>query len=303
VDFSRADFRGVVSTLATFVDCDFSHARLIKLNFGGSRFIRCRFAGELREVEFADRAFESPSEALPNPMEDVDFSDATLDYVEFQKLDLERVRFPADADHLVLEDHYVCILRRAVQELAGMSCSRATAPHLLRGSLSRRLRFAASGQRRGVFSRMNLGNTEEERDFAVDLLLRAQRACAEDTHRDQHAVPPTKLRFIRANTDSEFVDAPSLFRPVVFALRDEFSFDEGLPVFDRTWGPWETDLSAGETSALHGELLLALRWLDESRDAAIYGETRVRLSDELRLLLALTERATRDRSGMHVIPV
>jgi hypothetical protein len=48
VDFSGADFRGRATSAAVYQDCDFSRARLDKVDFESSSLIRCRFAGVLR---------------------------------------------------------------------------------------------------------------------------------------------------------------------------------------------------------------------------------------------------------------
>src|SRR5205807_9649259 len=85
VSFAHADLRDFVSTTGTFVDCDFSYARIAKNDFESSSFIRCKFAGELREVIFWDHGFKT-GKPNPNPMEDVDFSEAKLHWVEFRRL-------------------------------------------------------------------------------------------------------------------------------------------------------------------------------------------------------------------------
>jgi uncharacterized protein YjbI with pentapeptide repeats len=52
VDFSGADMRGTAHGVAAFSDCLFDHTNLTKVEFQGSRFKRCKFIGELREVQF-----------------------------------------------------------------------------------------------------------------------------------------------------------------------------------------------------------------------------------------------------------
>ena len=66
----------------------FEGTRLDGVDFQSSSFIRCRFAGELREVIFWDRGFET-GKPDANPMDEVDFRDATLPWVEFRHLNLD----------------------------------------------------------------------------------------------------------------------------------------------------------------------------------------------------------------------
>jgi uncharacterized protein YjbI with pentapeptide repeats len=172
VDFSRADFRDAVSSTATFVDCDFSYARLVKIDFDSSGFIRCRFAGELREVTFWDHGFKT-GKPDPNPMEDVDFSNATLRWVEFRRLDLDRVRFPNDADHIVVRN-FPCVLRSILGALHG---NESPAARHLRVFCEHDLKWIGEHQQVGVFQRLDLGDDEDDRDFAVEHIRRAEREC------------------------------------------------------------------------------------------------------------------------------
>lgn len=90
VNFQKADMSRLNSSTATYIDCDFSDAKLEKIDFESSGFIRCRFAGELREVVFWDHGFKT-GKPDPNPTEDVDFSRAKLRWVEFRRLNLDCV--------------------------------------------------------------------------------------------------------------------------------------------------------------------------------------------------------------------
>jgi uncharacterized protein YjbI with pentapeptide repeats len=117
--FDRTDMRGTCYQSAVFVNCRFDHANLTKVDFQGSRFTRCVFRGELREVLFYDQGFRG--EALEaNQMEKVDFSGAQLRWVEFRRLDLETVVFPSDNDHIVIPN-YRTFLDHALRELQGSS--------------------------------------------------------------------------------------------------------------------------------------------------------------------------------------
>src|ERR1051326_7559017 len=50
-DFSASDFRVAVSWMASYVECDFSSAKLAKVKFEQCALARCRFAGPLREAD------------------------------------------------------------------------------------------------------------------------------------------------------------------------------------------------------------------------------------------------------------
>jgi hypothetical protein len=74
---------------------------LDKVEFGGSSFLDCRFAGEVREVIFYRRTLQA--EELPdNEMKRVDFSNARLRWTAFRDLNLDTVLFPNDGEHLIL---------------------------------------------------------------------------------------------------------------------------------------------------------------------------------------------------------
>jgi hypothetical protein len=64
---------------------------------------------------FHDHGFKT-GKPDPNPMEEVDFSEAELRSVEFRRLDHDRVKFPQSTDPLIVH-HYECVLERAVREL------------------------------------------------------------------------------------------------------------------------------------------------------------------------------------------
>lgn len=172
VDFSRADMRGVLPSTATYTDCDFSYARLDKVEFDSSGFIRCRFAGELREVIFYDRGFKRTE---LNPMEDVDFSKAQLRWVEFRRLNLDRVALPEDDEHLKVRN-YRCVLQKALNSAVGESPEARRVTVLLR----HRLKWIGPQQEIGIFNRLDLrengGATLEE--YAVRILLQAEVDCS-----------------------------------------------------------------------------------------------------------------------------
>lgn len=172
VTFARADFRGASCTTATFVDCDFSQARLVKIDFQSSSFIRTRFAGELREVTFWDHGFKT-GKPDANPMEDVDFSDAVFREVDFRRLNLDRVTFPTRPGHIVVR-HYPCVLERAMATLDG---DESLVGRLLRAVLGHRAKWVGPDQRVGVFS---LSDFDEpgEAERVTELLAKLERECA-----------------------------------------------------------------------------------------------------------------------------
>ena len=179
VDFSRADMRGIESLEATYIDCDFSHARLDQVEFGGSSFIRCRFAGVLRDVLFYERAIDG-EKPDPNPMEDVDFTDAELIFCDFRNLDLKRMKLPTSPDQIIVR-HYPCVLRRASERLEGDE--RPVALGLL-GLIENGLDWLAPGREIGIYHREEFADKGPEGMRWVDQFLRELEAeCAEEAER------------------------------------------------------------------------------------------------------------------------
>lgn len=169
VDFSGADLRGIVSPGADFEDCNFSGAHLDGTDFQSSSFVRCRFAGRLADVIFWDHGFRT-GKAAPNQMEDVDFDKATLHHVEFRRLNLDRVRFPASPDHVVIRA-YRATLDRAIVELAGLD---TPAGRRARALLEHRRRWAGPHQEVGVFNMTDLGDTDLDATWLADILRRCE---------------------------------------------------------------------------------------------------------------------------------
>lgn len=176
VSFCHADMRGILSSTATFASCDFSHARLDKVDFQSSSFIRCRFAGEVRGVLFYDLAYKSPK-SDPNPMDDIDFSGAHLRRVEFRHLNLDRVRFPEDDDHILLKN-YGCVLQKAI---AAARSSQHPSSKALIAVLQNRLKWIGPKQQIGVFNRLDFrksGGIEKE-EFVLGVLRQAELECSQ----------------------------------------------------------------------------------------------------------------------------
>ena len=118
--FRRTDLRETIYEYPTFADCDFSNAKLGAVDFGWSRFTRCRFAGRLKGVWFrGTAAWASISDleryrsqgidpsSIVNRMEDVDFTEAYLDDVSFtQGIDLSTCKFPVGQGHIIVKDRH-----------------------------------------------------------------------------------------------------------------------------------------------------------------------------------------------------
>lgn len=151
VDFAAADLRQIACTAAEFVECTFKDTRLSKIDFQTSSFSNCSFEGELREVLFYRKGFDSES-LPPNNMVGVDFTRAKLRFVEFRGLDLEDVRFPADQDHIVLND-YPKTLDRLIQVFEAQS---DVASKKLTAYLRVLRKWAGPKQRRGIVNKYDL---------------------------------------------------------------------------------------------------------------------------------------------------
>jgi uncharacterized protein YjbI with pentapeptide repeats len=172
--FCRASMAAVVSPAAAFEDCDFSFAKLYKIDFQSSSFIRCRFAGELREVIFYDHGFKT-GKPSPNPMLDVDFRKATLRWVEFRRLNLDRVSLPLDENHIVVR-HYRCALNQVFEKLNVRQEPYALG---LRGIIKNRLKWIGPEQKTGIFCCLDFRELlgPEGENLALELLKSAELAC------------------------------------------------------------------------------------------------------------------------------
>ena len=123
---------------------------------------------------FHDHGFKT-GKPDPNPMEDVDFSDAELHWVEFRRLDLDSVKFPKSNNHLIVH-RYRCVLERAVRELKADSRWGKG----LFATMEHRLKWAGPRQEVGEFNRpdfLEMGG-EAEAEQAFTLLRRLEQECA-----------------------------------------------------------------------------------------------------------------------------
>lgn len=170
VDFSGADFTRTACEYADFTDVDFSDAKLVDIDFGATTFTRCKFSGRLDRLVFWSLPPNSERQTH-NTMEDVDFSEAELRWVEFRGLRLDWVRLPSDDQHIVV-GHYRCVLERMIDRLTGSS------PQA--GTFSHDLYWAHPEREIGVWHREELGKTEEEREATSALLRQFAEDCARD---------------------------------------------------------------------------------------------------------------------------
>jgi uncharacterized protein YjbI with pentapeptide repeats len=103
VSFAGSNLDRSGTSAAVYEDCDFSGAKLDRINFWQSSLVRCRFAGEVRDVIFEGRRM-GEGKPDPNPMIDVDFSEAKFDGCEFRGVSFDRVLLPSDPDLVLISD-------------------------------------------------------------------------------------------------------------------------------------------------------------------------------------------------------
>lgn len=175
VDFTKGDLRRIACTSAEFIDCLFRDTKLNKVNFGGSQFVRCTFEGELREVCFNRYGFRA-EKLPPNEMIDVDFSRAQLRTVEFRELDLDKVRFPEDEDHVILTN-YPEALDRIIGYFKGKT---DVSSRMLVADLGCLRKWVGPRQRQGVLNKKDLveglppGGEEELIKKILELISESQ---------------------------------------------------------------------------------------------------------------------------------
>ncbi|RSM64782.1 hypothetical protein DMB66_19050 [Actinoplanes sp. ATCC 53533] len=166
--FVGADLRGIVCSVAEFIDVDFSQAELAGIDFDASSFVRCTFAGVLREIIFWRKPPDSEV-TTENPMQDVDFGGAELHDVEFRQLSLERVTLPSGDGHVVVRN-YRCVLERGMDSLSGT--------HAFAAVLANQIRWAHPDRKIGIWHRDELGTTDAERNEVADILIELDAECA-----------------------------------------------------------------------------------------------------------------------------
>jgi uncharacterized protein YjbI with pentapeptide repeats len=151
VDFESADMRGTVHQCGEFRSCNFSHAKLAKVDFQGTVFVDCIFAGKLEATIFARNAFGKEG-FPPNEMKGVDLRQAQLFDVEFRNLDMKSVTWPEGDEHIVVSD-YVATLER-MERLFGSRQDGNS--RVLASTFAHMRKWAGAHQERGVLSRADV---------------------------------------------------------------------------------------------------------------------------------------------------
>ncbi len=107
VRFSKSKLNETRFSFPTIEDCQFDNCNLYAADFDGSRLKNCKFLGEVNSPwfrrhsknEFEPNFFfnQIDKTRFVNPMENIDFTEATLKYVSFSKdLDLSSCKFAQD---------------------------------------------------------------------------------------------------------------------------------------------------------------------------------------------------------------
>ena len=151
VDFAEADMRKTVHASALMSDCMFHDTRLAGVDFQGTVFRNCEFAGTLEGVLFYRSAFRGEGQP-PNEMAGVDFRNALLRDVEFRGLDLNQgVKWP-DNDDLIIVDRYKEVLEAWIEQLSEIQPPARS----LSAVAKMMLRWAGTNQVVGVVSKADL---------------------------------------------------------------------------------------------------------------------------------------------------
>lgn len=125
VEFLGADLKECIFCFPIIENCIFKDCNLIATNFDGSRMKACRFAGKVDSAWF--RGYSTSAQkslfgifnrvdpkAFPNPMEDIDFSEAELIGVSFSHgIDLSKCFFPKDDSKYIVVKNLKEIYSRA----------------------------------------------------------------------------------------------------------------------------------------------------------------------------------------------
>jgi uncharacterized protein YjbI with pentapeptide repeats len=176
IDFTDAGFRVGVSWVAHYEDCDFSNSDLTGVSIEQCALLRCRFRGDLHQVVFDGRAVSGRPPSPP--MQQVDFSGARFDRVEFVGFTLDDVILPDDPDLRVIR-RFPCAVERALGLLGPDDSEPA---RILRADLESRLhvlRVGSNPDDANVLNRRDylLDGGEPLARLAFDLLTRAEAEC------------------------------------------------------------------------------------------------------------------------------
>ena len=152
VNLARSDLRGASVGDGEYFDCDLRGAKIDGVRFHVTHLERCRFGGRMRDVVF-DGLGADPNRR--GALVDVDFSEATFEFVDFNHLDLARVVPPSQKDLHVVR-HYRCVLERWV---ARLEASSDPADARLRKYVANFIRGSLPGQDIGFFEERMLAVT------------------------------------------------------------------------------------------------------------------------------------------------
>jgi uncharacterized protein YjbI with pentapeptide repeats len=155
-DFPRARLDASWIGPATFTDCDFSDAKLKKTEFWACTLVRCKFAGELREVIFhRQRVGTDPEGAVLSSeprLEDLDLRETNLRWCSFDGFDLDGVHLPERDPGLVVIEDYDAAVDRALARLDQIDVP-IRWRRRARAQLEIMRREALPGTRLGMFNR------------------------------------------------------------------------------------------------------------------------------------------------------
>ncbi|HEY2791294.1 MAG TPA: pentapeptide repeat-containing protein [Micromonosporaceae bacterium] len=103
VSFVDARMLRMSTAAAYFVRCDFSGADLRQVNFWQSSIIDCKFGGLVKDAVFDGRML-GEQKPDPNPMLNVDFTEAVFKGCDFRGVDFSSIALPDDRDLILIDD-------------------------------------------------------------------------------------------------------------------------------------------------------------------------------------------------------
>lgn len=183
-DFSGARLGRVNADCASFRGCEFGDATLSESDFNHTVFEQCHFAGLLSQVRFraeswaVDPALGRTARPDPDCIRQCDLAAARLEEVSFDQLLLHRVTLPSGGAQLLLPD-FRRVLEAILRE-APAAGGRIGAEHLAKRA-ARELKWLPKGRDWGHLNLDDVrrGLPAEEGEHAVELVERAIEAAAE----------------------------------------------------------------------------------------------------------------------------
>ena len=116
VDFVECNLKDCIFCFPDIVECLFDNCKMTATDFDGSRFRDCKFIGKIDSAWFNGYSITAQKSLFgifsrvnprecPNPMKNVDFSEAELDDVQFQfEIDITNCIFPTEPKYFVVKD-------------------------------------------------------------------------------------------------------------------------------------------------------------------------------------------------------